>query len=79
MAAWWPLPCDIVMAGRGQRKVDGGNKKKKGNNQLEVWQRDWWRGGHCHATSSWQAVGSANWKWQQKTEKGNNQLEVQAA
>jgi len=38
---------DIVTAGRGQHK----QKKKKGNNQPEVWQHEWWRGGNCCATS----------------------------
>jgi len=52
----------------------GSIKKKKGNNQLEVWQCEWWHGGNCHVTLLWQAVGNAKWKWQQ-TKK--NQLEVQ--
>jgi len=36
MVAWQPLPCDIIAADRGQRKVDGSKKQKKGNNQPEV-------------------------------------------
>jgi len=78
MVAWWPLPCDIIVADRGQHKVEVVAKKKKiGNNQLEVWQHEWWHGSNCHVISSWQAVGSTKWKWQQKKKKGNNQLEVQ--
>jgi len=38
---------NIVAAGRGQHK----QKKNKGNNQLEVWQREWWHGSNCHVTS----------------------------
>jgi len=66
------------MAGRGQHKVDGGNRKKKGNNQLEVWQREWWHGSHCQATSLQQTGGSAKWMMAKNQKKGNNQLEVQA-
>ncbi len=47
----------------------GGNKKKNGNNQLEVWQREWWCGGNCHATSLQQAVGSTKWKWRKEKRK----------
>jgi len=76
MVAWWPLPCNIIVADRGQHKVEVVAKKKKiGNNQPEVWQHEWWRS-NCHAISSWQAAGSTKWKWQQKKKKGNNQLEV---
>ncbi len=28
------------------------------NNQLEVWQHEWWQGNNCHAMSLQQAVGS---------------------
>jgi len=59
VVAWQPLPCDIVAAGRGQRKVEvSAKKKKKGNNQLEVQLREWWHGCHCRVTSSQQAGGS---------------------
>ncbi len=43
-----------------------GSNIKRGNNQPEVQLREWWRGGHCRATSSQQAGGSAKWKCRQK-------------
>jgi len=70
------LPCDIGAAGRGQRKVEGGKKKEKGNNQPEVWQREWWRGGtavqHRRGRQGVAPSGSGG----KKKRKGNNQLEV---
>jgi len=67
------LPCDE--AGRGHCKMEVA-AKKGGNNQPEVWLREWWHG--CYATLLQQAVGSTKWKWKwvKKKEKGNNQLEV---
>jgi len=38
-----------------------GGKNKNGNNQPEVWLREWWPGSQCHATLSWQAGGTAKW------------------
>jgi len=50
----------IVAAGSRQCKVwKWRQKKKKGNNQLEERQREWWHGGNSHAKSWRQAVDSA--------------------
>ena len=52
MVAWRQLLCEIIAAGSRQRIVEvGSKKKKKGNKQPEVRQREWWRGGIVAAGS----------------------------